>query len=122
MEATLFGQLELLPVSPAPRVPLRQAVEDELRRRGITYINIEEAKRALFSGARLAAFHFVVYHTGGTNWLVWAAHTRKQTREDMTQWQTIFGDGFVAVIARITADGRLAFRKLDDGSTLNLEQ
>ncbi|MGC8552345.1 MAG: HYExAFE family protein [Phycisphaerae bacterium] len=88
------------------------AFEDLLRKKGLPYIAVDEAKRALFSGAKLKSFDFVVYRPGGKNLLVdvkgRACQNRKgtvalpnwATREDiddLRQWQEIFGDGFTAM-------------------------
>lgn len=95
-----------------PKRPLRESLERFLRERGVPYINVDEAKRALFSGAKLRSFHFVVYRTNGKNWLVFAAQLRKESRQDLHQWEGIFGDGFVAVVARQWPDGQFRFRTL----------
>ena len=46
------------------------AFEAMLRARGIPYVPIDEAKRALFSSAKLKSFDFVVYSKTGPNLLV----------------------------------------------------
>ena len=85
----------------APKIPFRQQVEDWLKREKLPYIRVDEAKRALFAGARLRSFHLVVYMAKtGPNWLVWAGPLNRECRVDMQQWESIFGDGFMAVIAR----------------------
>jgi hypothetical protein len=86
------------------------AFEDYLRRKGLPYIAVDEAKKALFSGAKLKSFDFVVYRPEGKNLLVdvkgracragsaslqnW---TTREDIDDLRQWQDIFGDGFSAV-------------------------
>ena len=83
------------------KIPFRQQVEDWLKRETLPYIRVDEAKRALFAGARLRSFHLVVYMANtGPNWLVWAGPLNRECRVDMQQWESIFGDGFMAVIAR----------------------
>ena len=85
----------------ATKIPFRQRVENWLKRETLPYIRVDEAKRALFAGARLRSFHFVVYMAKtGPNWLVWAGPLNRECRVDMQQWESIFGDDFVAVIAR----------------------
>ncbi len=85
----------------ATKIPFRQRVENWLKREKLPYIRVDEAKRALFAGARLRSFHFVVYMAKtGPNWLVWAGPLNRECRVDMQQWESIFGEGFVAVIAR----------------------
>ena len=92
------------------------AFEAYLRHRGIPYVAVDEAKRALFSNAKLKSFDFVVYRNrpadgsdGGANLLVdvkgrqardapsqrsfqtWAT---ERDIEDLMQWEQIFGEGF----------------------------
>ena len=89
------------------------AFEGFLRERGIPYVAVDEAKKALFADARLKSFDFVVYNKAGPNLLVdikgrqlrgksagksfqtWAT---EQDVADMLQWQQVFGEGFVAVL------------------------
>ena len=83
------------------KIPFRRRVEDWLKHETLPYIRVDEAKRALFAGARLRSFHFVVYMAkNGPNWLVWAGPLNRENRLDLQQWESIFGDGFMAVIAR----------------------
>ena len=96
----------------ARKYPFREVVERFLRDNGIPYINVDEAKRALFAGAKLRSFHFVVYRTNGKNWLVHTAQMRKEIREDLKQWVEIFGDGFIGVIAKPKPDGTPKFQTL----------
>lgn len=86
------------------------AFEDFLRRKGLPYIAVDEAKRALFAGAKLKSFDFVVYRPEGKNLLVdvkgrlcstksatlqnWAT---REDIDDLRQWEDIFGDGFSAI-------------------------
>ncbi|MEI8194335.1 MAG: hypothetical protein WCI73_00340 [Phycisphaerae bacterium] len=105
------------PAQPSPALPalqqtLRETVEHYLRRHGVPFVNVDEAKKALFHGARLRSFHFVVYHPTGGNWLVWAAQLRKEVREDLQEWEKIFGDGFIAVVAKQTSSGTPKFQTL----------
>ena len=91
---------------------LREIVERYLRDNGAPYINVDEAKRALFAGAKLRSFHFVVYRPDAKNWLVWATQLRKESRHDLLEWEKIFGDGFVAVVVKQMADATLRFQTL----------
>ena len=43
------------------KIPFRQQVEGWFKQEKLPYIRVDEAKRALFAGARLRSFHFVVY-------------------------------------------------------------
>ena len=95
--------------SPAPNLPLRQLVELWLKREGIPYVSVDEAKKALFAGAKLRSFHFVAYRPQGPHWLIWAGTITAETRADMLQWEQIFGDGFKAVLARRSRSNPLGF-------------
>ena len=86
------------------------AFEDYLRRKGLPYVAVDEAKKALFAGAKLKSFDFVVYRPQGRNLLVdvkgrklseksaslqnW---TTREDIDDLRQWQEIFGEGFQAM-------------------------
>ncbi|HEX2971346.1 MAG TPA: HYExAFE family protein [Tepidisphaeraceae bacterium] len=89
------------------------AFEAYLRDHGIPYVAVDEAKKALFSNAKLKSFDFVVYSKNGRNLLVdvkgrqlrgkksngsyqtWAT---EQDVADLLQWQQVFGEGFTAVL------------------------
>ncbi len=90
------------------------AFEAYLRQRGIPYVAVDEAKKALFYNARLKSFDFVVYSKQGPNLLVdvkgrqlrskagravsvqtW---TTEQDVVDLLQWQQVFGDDFSAIL------------------------
>ena len=102
------------------KYPFREVVERFLRNNGVPYINVDEAKRALFAGAKLRSFHFVVYFQNKKNWLLHTAQMRKELREDMKQWVEIFGDGFIGVIAKEKPDGTPKFQTLA-GEPVELE-
>jgi hypothetical protein len=86
------------------------AFEDYLRRKGLPYIAVDEAKKALFAGAKLKSFDFVVYRPAGRNLLVdikgrklppgggtlqnWVT---REDIDDLRQWEEIFGEGFAAM-------------------------
>jgi len=91
---------------------LREIVERYLRDKGVPYINVDEAKKALFAGAKLRSFHFVVYFSDRRNWLLYTSQLRKESREDLLQWEQIFGDGFVAVVAKQMKEGAFTFKTL----------
>src|SRR3954471_7297482 len=84
----------------------------------IPYICIDEAKKALFSGANLKAFHFVVYSSTGKNWLILCRSRQRSTDDicEMRSWQDIFGDGYQAVFALKRPSG-LLFMDLE-GNTI----
>jgi hypothetical protein len=88
--------------------------EDYLRTAGIPYVAVDEAKKALFAGARLKSFDFVVYSRSGPNLLADVKGRRLDgpavrggslqnwvNQEDLTslaQWETVFGSGFAALL------------------------
>ena len=90
------------------------AFEAFLREKGIPYVAVDEAKKAVFSSAKLKSFDFVVYSKNGPNLLVdvkgrsrrdgksrstfetWAT---ERDIDDLSQWQQVFGDGFKAVLS-----------------------
>lgn len=90
------------------------AFEAFMRDRGIPYVAVDEAKRALFSNAKLKSFDFVVYSKNGPNLLIdvkgrqvrnrssrrgFETWTEEQDVTDLIQWQQVFGEGFKAVFA-----------------------
>jgi len=90
------------------------ALEALLRQRGVPYVAVDEAKRALFVNAKLKSFDFVVYSKKGPNLLVdvkgrqlrnraarrgFESWSTRRDVTDLLQWQQVFGDGFSAVIA-----------------------
>lgn len=90
------------------------AFEAYLRDRKTPYVAVDEAKRALFSDAKLKSFDFVVYSKTGPNLLIdvkgrqaksaggsrgyqtWAT---ERDIDDLMQWQQVFGDGFKGLLA-----------------------
>src|SRR2546430_13200758 len=90
------------------------AFEAFLRQRGIPYVAVDEAKKALFANARLKSFDFVVYSKNGPNLLIdvkgrqakavksaggYQTWTPEQDVNDLLQWEQVFGEGFKAVLA-----------------------
>ncbi len=90
------------------------AFEDYLRSRGWPYVPVDEQRKAIFAGARIKSFDFIVYPAARPAWLVdvkgrqfpyvGANGTRYWenwvTREDVAglrQWESVFGDAFVPV-------------------------
>jgi hypothetical protein len=92
------------------------AFEGFLRDRGVPYVAVDEAKKALFANAKLKSFDFVVYSKAGPNLLIdvkgrscrnrtgrsgfetWAT---EQDVADLMQWEQVFGDGYKAVLTFI---------------------
>ena len=87
-------------------------LEAILRESGVPYISVDEAKKALFGGVRLASFDFVVYSPVGDNWLVTCRPFSADMRKTMEGWQEVFGSGFLSVEAKIRR-GRIVFIGLD---------
>ena len=46
------------------------AFEDFLRSRGVPYVPVQEARRAIFAGERIKSFDFIVYPGGQRHWIV----------------------------------------------------
>ena len=95
------------------------AFEAYLRHRGIPYVAVDEAKKALFANAKLKSFDFVVYSKTGPNLLIdvkgrqsrdragsssrrsFETWTTERDVDDLAQWEQVFGDGFKAVLTFI---------------------
>jgi hypothetical protein len=94
------------------------AFEAFLRGRSIPYVNVDQAKRALFTKERLKSFDFVVYSKKGPNILVdlngrscvgrngkkkmtggFPTWTTQLDVSDLAIWEEVFGDGFKGVLA-----------------------
>jgi hypothetical protein len=90
------------------------AFEAFLRHRGIPYVAVDEAKKALFANARLKSFDFVVYSKNGPNLLIdvkgrqrkdgsqkrsFESWTTERDVQDLLQWEQVFGEGFRAMLA-----------------------
>lgn len=91
------------------------AFEDYLRRRGIPYIAVDEAKRAMFAGSTVKSFDFLAYRPEGPNWLIdikgrkfpydtdgnrryWENWVTQEDLADLLEWEQVFGDGFKAML------------------------
>lgn len=98
------------------KVHYEAAFEAYLRHRGIPYVAVDEAKKALFSNAKLKSFDFVVYSKAGPNLLVdvkgrqrrdsqsrssFQTWTNQRDVDDLMQWEQVFGEGFKAVLTFI---------------------
>jgi hypothetical protein len=92
------------------------AFEAYLRHRGIPYVAVDEAKKALFANAKLKSFDFVVYSKNGPNLLIdvkgrqlrdaaakrgFETWTTERDVDDLAQWEQVFGEGFKAVLTFI---------------------
>src|SRR5919206_1842781 len=91
------------------------AFEAFLRHKGIPCVVVDEAKKALFSTAKLKSFDFVVYSKNGPNLLVdvkgrqmrdsskrsFESWTTERDVTDLMEWERVFGEGFKAVLTFI---------------------
>lgn len=92
------------------------AFEAYLREKGIPYVAVDEAKKALFANAKLKSFDFVVYSKNGPNLLIdvkgrqrreasakrsFETWTPERDVTDLLQWEQVFGEGFRAILAFI---------------------
>ena len=67
------------------------AFEAFLRHRGIPYVAVDEAKKALFANAKLKSFDFVVYSKSGPNLLIdvkGRQHRDRTGRKTFECWTT----------------------------------
>ncbi len=91
------------------------AFEDYLRSRGQPYVAVDEKRKAIFSGNRVKSFDFLVYGIGGRTGLVdikgrqfpydhdgkkryWENWITRDDLDGLTQWQSTFGEGFLAML------------------------
>jgi len=94
------------------------AFEDYLRSRGLPYVAVDEAKKAIFAGASLKSFDFLVYSQSGPNLLAdvkgrkfpdstpgrrggsraWENWVTRQDVEGLVEWERVFGPDFQAVL------------------------
>ena len=85
------------PYEPAPEAV---AFEAWIRAKGLPFVAIDEAKRAVFMPAPAMLFDFLVYSSGGPNLLVLldSAPADEDCRT-MAEWEAVFGQDFRAVFA-----------------------
>ena len=91
------------------------AFEDYLRSQGTPYLPVDEQKRAIFSGAKVKSFDFLIYRPNGCTCLIdvkgrkfpsGSARSRRYWENWITQddldglgkWQDVFGRGFEAAL------------------------
>jgi hypothetical protein len=116
MNCTLGSLLDskfgILPGMADRSIHYEAAFEAYLRNKGIPYVAVDEAKKALFANAKLKSFDFVVYpqkkprllidvkgrslrnRTKRSGFETWATEADVK---DLLQWEQVFGDGFTAV-------------------------
>src|SRR5437667_9888207 len=95
-------------------VHYESAFEAYLRSKGIPYVAVDEAKKALFANAKLKSFDFVVYSKNGPNLLIdvkgrqlrdsaakraFQTWTTERDIDDLMQWEQVFGEGFKGLLA-----------------------
>lgn len=94
------------------------AFEDYLRAKGWPYVAVDEAKKAIFAGASVKSFDFLVYSSTGANLLAdvkgrkfpdslprkggssraWENWITRDDVESLREWQKVFGKDFKAVL------------------------
>jgi hypothetical protein len=94
------------------------AFEDYLRCKGWPYVAVDEAKKAVFAGASIKSFDFLVYSESGPNLLIdvkgrkfpdlsparrrgslraWENWVTREDIEGLTEWQAVFGPDFAGL-------------------------
>ena len=95
------------------------AFEDYLRCLGLPYVAVDEAKKAIFAGAAVKSFDFLVYSTNGPNLLTdvkgrkfpdsgagrrrcntraWENWITRDDAEGLAEWEKVFGSDFRATL------------------------
>jgi hypothetical protein len=90
------------------------AFEDYLRSRGVPYVPVEEARRAIFAGERIKSFDFIFYPGEDRHWIVdvkgrrfpyineqggrryWENWVTRDDLSGLAEWQSVFGGSFEA--------------------------
>ena len=88
------------------------AFEAFLRRRGVPYVAVDEAKRALLGDGSIKSLDFIVSSSGGSRWLVdvkgrkfpsgeskqyWKNWSTRDDLRSLAQWERLFGEGFLGL-------------------------
>ena len=86
------------------------AFEDYLRSRGVPYVAVDEARKAVFVGTEVKSFDFLVYAPDGRKLIVdvkgrkfggssrrWKCWVGQEDVDGMTEWEKVFGEGYRAV-------------------------
>ncbi|MCH7719434.1 MAG: HYExAFE family protein [Planctomycetes bacterium] len=91
------------------------AFEDYLRSQGTPYLAVDEKKRAIFSGAKVKSFDFLVYCPNGCTCLIdvkgrkfpsgsgtskryWENWVTQDDLDGLGKWQEVFGSGFESAL------------------------
>ncbi len=90
------------------------AFEDYLRSRGIPYVPVDEARRAIFAGSRIKSFDILVYPPRDAKWIVdikgrkfpylssrggkryWENWVERDDLIGLSEWEKVFGGEFEA--------------------------
>lgn len=91
------------------------AFEDYLRGRGIPYVSVDETRRAVFAGAKIKSFDYLVYPPNGRSWLVdvkgrhfpyvdeqgggkryWESWITREDLAGLADWESVFGEEYEA--------------------------
>jgi hypothetical protein len=93
-------------------------IEQIVRELGRPYVAVDDAKKAIFSGAQIDSFDLLVYMADGDHLLatVLPPSRRKPTAEQasaLRQWERVFGSGFAGVFIHAT-DEPTAWRLDED--------
>jgi len=94
------------------------AFEDYLRAKGWPYVAVDQAKKAIFAGASVKSFDFLIYSSSGPNLLAdvngrkfpgsgggrpqsqraWENWITRQDVQGLGEWEKVFGEGFTAFL------------------------
>jgi len=101
------------------RIHYEAAFGEYLRARGWPYVAVDEAKKAIFAGASLKSFDFLVYSQSGPNLLVdvkgrkfpdsarsprgrsgraWENWVTQRDVDGLQEWERVFGEGFLGLL------------------------
>jgi len=100
-------------------LPLGKMVRRHLDAIHMSYDEIPPATQAGFGARDLEPFD-VIAHGSDHAWIVFVGDVSEHTREDLREWEDIFGPGFTALLATQPEEERLEFRTLD-GKRIRLE-
>ena len=101
-------------------------IERILRETGRPFVAVDDAKRAVFSGAKIDSFDFLIYMPQGNHLLATILPKSRQTptarqQDTLRQWQRVFGSGFAGVFIHAT-DEPIAIWLDGDGTRQPLRQ
>ncbi len=90
------------------------AFEDYLRSRGVPYVPVDQTRQAIFSGAKVKSFDFLIYPPDAPHWIVdvkgrrfpyvtaagtkryWDNWVPREDLEGLAEWENVFGNEFRA--------------------------